>query len=302
MTEKRDEVQNRSGIQRESSPAESPIRFLFTVDGDEPREVLEIVCDLVRDGDAELFLGAPVKVPEQTRLDAEQPKFRGQRMVGKYTMEAKTTCGDEISNINQVVRVGRHRDAIIADMVESFGITTLIEETIPESGIRSLFAGEFDERGAGDVCDVITVSRISHLESIDSILVPIAAGPHSGLAIDIALSLARQNNADVELVHVEDSSASPEVRIGDRILTKGMERARDFDGVTRTLLESESVSQEIARYTHEYDITVMGAPRKGLLKQFVSGTIPSEVSAKAKGTVLTAHRAGMETSWLDRWV
>ncbi|MFB6112776.1 MAG: universal stress protein [Halodesulfurarchaeum sp.] len=122
------------------------------------------------------------------------------------------------------------------------------------------------------------------------------------MAIDIAISLARQNDAMVELIHVEDVTTSPDNRIGERVLSKGMERTRGFEAVTRTLLESESVSQEIVDYSDDYDSTVMGAPREGLLKQFVSGTIPSEVSAKAKGTVLTAHRAGVESSWLDRWV
>lgn len=302
MSEETDLFEERPEVPETTSSSEAPPRYLFTVDGDEPREVLTIVCDLVVDADAELLLGAPVTVPEQTPLDADQPRSRGERLVAKVGMEANSRCGDRVSSISETVRVGRHRDSAVAGMVDAFGITTLIEESIPETGFRSIFDGKYDEPGVGDTCDVITVSRISHLTSIDSILVPIDAGPHSGLAIDIALSLAKQNDADLELLHVEDASASPEDRRGEQILAKGTERTNGSDSVTRTLLESDSVSQQIVNYSNDHDITVMGAPREGLLKQFVSGTIPSEVSEQATGTVLTAHRAGVESSWLDRWV
>ncbi|MFB6112775.1 MAG: hypothetical protein ABEJ58_01575 [Halodesulfurarchaeum sp.] len=170
MTEDPDFEEKISGVQETPDRVEGPLRFLFTVDGDEPREVLKIVCDLVADAGAELFLGPSVKVPEQTPLDAEQPRSQGDRLVGKVGMEAKSSCGDRVSTIREIVRVGHHRDSMIADMVDVFGITTLIEGSIPETGIRSIFNGEFEERGVGDTCDVITVSRTSHLGSIDRYL------------------------------------------------------------------------------------------------------------------------------------
>jgi nucleotide-binding universal stress UspA family protein len=292
-----------SGVQHQSDSTEGiQLRYLFTLDGDEPREVLEIVCDLAIAAGAELFLGVPVTVPEQTPLNAEEPQLRGERLTAKYVPNAESRCGNELPDVNGVVRIGHQRNKVVAGMVDTHGITTLIEETIPESGLRTIFGGEFDERGVEETCDVITVSRITQLESIDSILVPIAAGPHSGFAIDIAVSLARQNDATIELLHVEDKSEALDERVGKQVLARGDQRAKGFDAVSRTLLEAESVSETVVEYSKGYDITVMGAPRKGRLKQFVSETIPSEVSPRAEGTVLTGHRAGVESSWLDHWV
>lgn len=292
-----------AGVRHSSDASERiPLRYLFTVDGDEPSEVLEIVCDLATAAGAELFLGAPVTVPEQTPLHAEEPRLRGERLAAKQVQDAESRCGDELPDVTAVTRIGHQRNEVVAGMVDTHGITTLIEETIPESGLRTIFDDEFDERGVDENCDVITVSRITHLESIDSILVPIAAGPHSGFAIDIAVSLARQNDATIELLHVEDKSDPMDERVGEQVLAGGVKHTSGFDPVTRTLLEAESVSERILDYSTDYDMTVMGAPREGVLKQFVSGTIPSAVSARAEGTVLTGHRMGVESTWLDYWL
>ncbi|MFB6095152.1 MAG: universal stress protein [Halodesulfurarchaeum sp.] len=282
-----------------------PPRYLFTVDGQHPRSVLPLVCDLAADAGADLFIGAPVTVPEQTPLEAQEPQFRGDRLAAKHALAAKTTCGEGVEEVNSLVRIGHHRDAIIADMVGSVGITTLIEEVVPESGIRSLFEGDFEERAVSDTCDTITVSRLGAVaatDAIDSILAPIAAGPHSGMAIDVAVALARQNDASVELMHVEDVAAAPEDRVGEQVLATGIQRARDAVGVSRTLLEGDSVAETIITYSADFDLTVIGAPREGLLKQFVRGTVPSAVSEGADSTVLTTYRAGVDASWLDRWL
>lgn len=293
-----------SGLHQHSSDSTEkiPLRYLFTVDGEESQETLQIACDLATAAGAELFLGAPIAVPEQTPLGADELQVKGKRLVAKHAKNAKSQCGNELPEVNEVTRVGHRRSEIVTGMVNSLGITTLIEETVPESGLRTIFDDAFDEQGVDETCDVITVTQITHLESVDSILVPIAAGPHSGFAIDIAVSLARQNDATVELLHFEEKSAPMDERMGKQVLAKGLNRTGEFEPVTQTLLEADSVAERIVDYSANFDVTVMGAPREGLLKQFVNGTIPSVVSTKAEGTVLTAHRAGLKSSWLDYWI
>ena len=48
--------------------------------------------------------------------------------------------------------------------------------------------------------------------------------------------------------------------------------------------------QYIISESAEYDLTIIGATREGLLQQFVFGGIPEEVGRRAENTVIMAKR------------
>lgn len=277
-------------------------RYLFPVDGEHSDEVLWLVCDLVADADAELVIASPVTVPEQTPLKMPLPRERGRRRAATFVLKAKQQCHGS-PPIDQVVRIGHDREHILQDIADTYAISTLITEDRPRSGIRSLLGfGGIDGAALKKGCDTIIVTRIEQVEAIDSIVVPIARGPHSGLAIDTGLAVARQNEASLELLHVHEAGDDDGRAMGEQVLDTGMGRVGNYENAERTLRESSEVSRAIVEYTHPFDLTVLGAPREGLLRQFVFGTIPDDVSAHADGTVLTAHRGGADNSWLDRWI
>lgn len=277
-------------------------RFLFTVDGHQPASVLPLVCDLLADADAELLIGSPVTLPEQTPLTAPGPRHEGERSAARNVMKAKQQCGDGLS-INHVVLAGHGRDAIIQNMIDTFDISTLITEDHPRSGIQSLLGFEAtDEAAVSESCDTVIVSRIEHLEAIDSILVPVARGPHSGFAIDVGLALARQNEATLELLHVYSDDDNVGLSDGKEVLETASDRLNGYGPVEQTLLEADDIPDTIIDHAQPADITVFGAPRERKLRQFMLGTISEAVSEEAEGTVLIAHKGGTHESWLDRWI
>lgn len=274
-------------------------RYLFPIDGDHPRDVLELVCDLVADADADLVLAAPItegSTPSDVAIDARQ---EADRQVAKLVWHAEKTCQGELS-IERVVRVGEDRERVLEEIVEVFGISTIIAEDRPRSGVQSLLHcnGPASDAFPGE-CDGITVTGVEYLDGIDSILVPIAGGPHSGMAIDVGLALARTNDASLELLHVHEPGDEAR-NAGARILERGMDRATAYENVDRTLQESTEVHQTVLDRSSSSDVTVLGAPQEGLLRRFVFGTVPDEVVARADRTILTAHRGGVSDSWLDR--
>lgn len=130
----------------------------------------------------------------------------------------------------------------------------------------------------------------------ESILVPIAQGPHSGLAIDTGLAIARHHDAPLELLHVAndgDGSAT-----GQEVLDAGMERVAGYSRAEQTLLEAADVPTAIVEYAAPFDLTILGAPREGLLHQFILGTVPGDVSTDTDGTVLVTHHGDSQDSWL----
>jgi nucleotide-binding universal stress UspA family protein len=280
----------------------SPRRFLFPVDGEHARDIIPIVCDLVADVNGELVMAFPLTVPEQTPLTLSEPKEEAESQLAKLIQQANQQCEDS-PPIDQVVTVGRDRGQILSTLVEEHDIETVITDDHPRSGIRSLLGLEgVDKAALGDSCDTIIVTRINYQEEFDSVLVPIAQGPHSGLAIDAGVALARRNDASLELLHVYPSDDEEAKKRGDAVLERGLDRVGSFEPVETTLRAAEEVPAAIIGATQLYDVVVLGAPREGLIQQFVLGTIPESVNARTDGTMIIAHHGGAETTWHDRWL
>lgn len=278
---------------------ESAPRYLFTVDGEHPEKVLPLVCALVADAEADLVIGAPVDIPDQTSLEAPEPRREGEELAARYGLEAKQQCGED-THVRETVTVGHGRDTIVETMIDRYDVSTFITQDRPRGGIRSLLGLEtIDEASVPATCDTIIVNRIEELESTDSILVPISRGPHSELAIETGLALARQNDASIELLHVYQAGDADEPQKGEELLEKGTEVLDGYEPAEQTLLEADDIPETIIEHAEPFDITIFGAPREGRLRQFMLGTIPEEVSQEATGTVLIAHKGGATESWLD---
>lgn len=280
---------------------ELPPKYLFPVDGDHPEKVLPLVCDLIAEADGELLIGSPVVVPDHPSLEDPDPRRDGERLAAKYVLEAKQHC-ESNPPISHAIVSGHSRDAIVRTMVETYDVSTFITQDRPRSGIRSLLGLQtVDEAAIPGRCDSIIVTRIEWMDDVGSILVPIASGPHSELAIETGLALARQNDASLELLHSYTTGDAEERAEGEKVLSRGAEIIDGYEPAEQTLLETDGIHESIIEYADPFDITVFGAPREGLLQQFMLGTIPGEVSESATGTVLIVHRGGVDESWLDKF-
>lgn len=277
-------------------------RILFTMDGPQPASVLPLVCDLVADADAKLVIGSPVVLPDQTPLGAPEPRREGERLAVQYVLKAKRQCRSDVS-IEHATMTGLRRGAIIQTLIDRYRISSFVTEDLPRSGIRSLIGFEATcDSAVPESCNTIIVSRIGDVESIESILVPVARGPHSGYAVDIGMALARQNGATLELLHIYLADDEDGLSNGEEVLETASNRLNGDVRAEQTLLEAEDIPDAIIDHTRPFDITVFGAPREGKLRRFILGTIPETVSEEAEGTVLIAHRGRAEESWLDRWI
>lgn len=287
----------------QSNPTdEDQPHILFPIDGDNADALLGLVCDIVADHDAKLYLAAPVTVPNQTPLDSPQLHSRGEREAAKFALRAKQEC-DDTGWIETLVEIGHNRPRILRDLINTHGISTIITEAPIHDGIKSRLGIDGLDHGDIDgVCDTIFITRFEPRDDIDSVVVPIARGPHSGLAIEIGCSIARQHNTTLELFHVYEPEGNHARQAGQEILEHGRKRVSAYPDTTTTLRGSHEREVTIMEYTNGYDVTVFGAPREGLLRQYLSGSIPEQVSASADGIVLTAHKGGVEQSWVDRWL
>ncbi|QFU83094.1 universal stress protein [Natronorubrum aibiense] len=151
-------------------------------------------------------------------------------------------------------------------------------------------------------CDVL-VQRIKtpRPDPVESVLVPIAGGPHEGLSTDAAASIACRNDAAVTLLHVRDPDDPEQTQADAEALLANAADA--FDGIPsleRELVERDDVAGTITDWTADHDVTVLGVSRGGLIQRALLGSISEAVGRHAANTVVLAKRYESVSSRLRR--
>ena len=139
--------------------------------------------------------------------------------------------------------------------------------------------------------DVLTVDGRGETDRIASILVPVAGGDHSQLAVETAVALARANDAAVDLFHVIEADTDEARAAGRELLTEVVATvdSDDSDRIDTWLYETPGAAEAITEQSNYYDLTVMGAPTDSPLERFVFGSTSKQVQKEADSPVLVAH-------------
>ena len=141
-------------------------------------------------------------------------------------------------------------------------------------------------------CDVISINGETAFRDFASILLPIANGPHSGLATDVAAAIAYDLDAELDVLHVIDPDADAEVRsTAERRIDTAVDRTGLSEGVSPWLLEATDPSRSIVEQSNYYGLTVIGAPTASRLHQFVYGSTSRVIRDRAESAVLATRTA-----------
>jgi nucleotide-binding universal stress UspA family protein len=163
------------------------------------------------------------------------------------------------------------------------------------SSASRLRAGVTEQLAAHADADVVVVNGESGLRTVASILLPVAGGPHSGLAADVAASIAADRDAWIDVLHVVDADATDRQRERGHDLIDGIaDRIGRPDTTSTWVLEAATTTEVIAEQSRYYDLTVLGAPTKGRLRQLIAGSTNASVRANAEGVVLSARNNGSD--------
>lgn len=166
--------------------------------------------------------------------------------------------------------------------------STLVVERETGPSLLSGLRGTAAERLA-DRTDVLTVDSRGDVETLASILVPIAGGRHSQLAVETARAIAAANDAAVDLFHVIEADDAASRERGEQILATASTALGEFNNVDTWLYEADSAADAILEQLTYYDLTVMGAPTVGPLERFVFGSTSTDVQQEADSPVVVAH-------------
>ena len=157
---------------------------------------------------------------------------------------------------------------------------------------QRLFEELFSDRAErlSTSADVLTVDGRGETDRIASVLIPIAGGDHSRLAVEAGVAVARANDAAVDLFHVVDGDDPAARDRGEAILAAAREAvSEEAVDVDTWLYEAPNAPDAITEQSQYYDLTVMGAPTDGPLERFVFGSTSKQVQREADSPVIVAH-------------
>ncbi len=203
-------------------------------------------------------------------------------------MESSTALPDshreEYCTTTTPLRVGGNLQPIVSQHHPS-GL--VLERGADSSFLTDLWA-DTAERLASET-DVLTVDSRGEIETIASLLVPVAGGQHSHLAAEAAHAIAVANDAAVDLFHVVESDSDEARERGQRVLDEMATELADPERVDTWLFEATNTAEAIIEQSTYYDLTVMGAPTVGPLERFVFGSLSKRVQRGADSPVVVAH-------------
>lgn len=157
---------------------------------------------------------------------------------------------------------------------------------------------EVFERAPTDVY----VERIGReADGVESVLLPVAGGPHVGAARQAAVAIARENDAEVTILSittdgpdegeleaiVEQERAAVAARIGE-------------DRVHTEITAGDSVEGVIVSRATAHDVILLGATRKGPFRGRLVGSVPRRVVDRSDRTVIVARATAGRLGRLQR--
>lgn len=223
--------------------------------------------------------------------------------------------------LEQVINVAKQRDVPVHTMIRlGRNIAEAIRRTAVENASDMMVLGWPGTTGStgrvfGSVIDPIVdnpptdlaVVRYRDKRPVKSILVPTAGGPNSRKAIDLAVTVAQQENGSEQVRLVLFSVLPDNVRESARVrLDKMLEGYRDttpYDNIEIKTVINDDVVDAILKETNAHDLVIMGASEEPLFENILVGNVPEQVARKASRTVIMVkHRSSPIHDFLRKTV
>lgn len=193
------------------------------------------------------------------------------------------------------------------EVVVGSSVAAGILEAVEEHNPRAVVIGWDDQRTRRDAILGSTVDRLlkrlpcdlyverigSEANGVDSILLPMAGGPHVTTAATVAKAIAVRNRGAVEVLTVAAGEVGEDEISGyrgeaERIINELPGPDIEVRSQERT---DGTVAERIVETAAEHDVIVFGATRQGALRRRVVGSIPRLVAERTDRTVIIG-RAG----------
>ncbi|WP_247729285.1 amino acid permease [Halovivax limisalsi] len=249
--------------------------------------LMELASTIAADRDGIVHAVHIVQVPDQTPLD------RGAAMTDRIDAESQKLLDQARESVSrsdvdiETTTVVSHRPfEAIFDAAQRHDADTVVMgwgEDRPWAAGRA--ERPLDELTHNLPCDFLVLNDRDFDTS--RILLPTAGGPDSDLSAEVARTLQRTTDADVELLYVVDDASEREE--GEAFLTAWAEEHELADAAL-TIDTTGDVEAAIRRESADRTLLLIGATERGLLSRLVDRSLVYDVVDEVECSVLLAER------------
>lgn len=251
----------------------------------------ELGMTLTRAHNGEVLALRVIRVPQQLLLSDGRLMLKESRAVLDSVIEAGKQADVPI---HTMIRIGRDVAHAIRHTAEKQHCNLLLFGWPGATSAEfSIFGSAISPLIADPPTDV-AVARLRQRNLPQRILVPTAGGPHAGLALRIAATLARAapNNAgSVTLLYVARPGSDQQATAR---WWANLAPLIDATGLPMGMMveQGDSVVTAILHAALDFDAVVIGATREPLFERVLFGTVPEQVAERCARTVIMVKSAG----------
>ena len=265
------------------------------IDGVDTELTTTLAAMFVTDRTERILIYRPVVVPHQTPLDQIDIELKPDQ----EAVEAAIDQFPSDKSVEGMVIVGRNTRQLLQRVVDEHDINLVVAATASKQSQAS----SVSELVFSLNLDAIVAYGFPWSQPPATVLVPIAGGPNSRLAVDTAEAFQRTYGSWIEFLHVVETDATRSQRErGREFLVSALDHIGGYDQANTWLLKADNIADAIIKQTTYYDATIIGASRKGWMKRSLFGSTAVDIRSASFTPVLEVQTDETSREQFDkRW-
>ncbi len=150
-------------------------------------------------------------------------------------------------------------------------------------------------------CDVAVFKGCGGNKKFNNILVPVAGGPNSNLAVEIAVIMAENPDSNITIMNIDSGGKSKfNIKEFTKNCSKKLKVPRNRF-VLKTV-KARSTVIGISRQARDYDLIVMGTSNRSIWAQFSGRSLPEKIACRVKKPTIIVKSSQGLGSWIRKWI
>jgi len=150
-------------------------------------------------------------------------------------------------------------------------------------------------------CEVVVLRGVL-AGTIESIIVPVAGGPHAPAALNLGEALVRDCDCQIVALNIVRGTLTPEKESQAMdSLRQAVADSEDPEKVTLRVVQANQISKGILKEAEDFDLLLLGASQEGLLALNFFGGLPTQIAQeRTKPTIMVKRFEGFSHFWFRR--
>ena len=257
----------------------------------------KIASYLASDHDGEIIALHVIQVPPQLTLGEGRTMLKeGRPLVDMVIEQAKKIDVP----VHTILRLGRNVAESIRKTAEENAAEMIVLGWPGYTNTSGRIFGSVIDPIVDDPPTDIAVVRYREARPLRNILVPVAGGPNTRKAVQLAVSMARfgvTGPVKITLLHVVPVGSDERSRIRAGQVFREALSGISYDHIEKKIVEGADLVETILKFSETgtedgdmFDLIVLGSTKEPLFKNLLVGNLSTRIAKEAKVTVIVVKR------------